>query len=468
MDIFKQFASEIRGVPFLLITIFLILGVIFPVLSIVLLLLSLFKPLSYIRAYAFVVLLGATTITLQERIAPETAKHKSDNLTIIEHYSDKYYGCKTEDDLYVALELNQKMRLREGNIIIGDFLFKDIDRDYLSPKSSYNLLKAEGYSVVAQPYDNIRVAQGDVKVSMWQNLQKKAINRLSTLNLSKDKVAVVTALVTGDRDLDRSSISLYKHAGIMHTLALSGLHVGIVAAIVSALLLFMKSYRLRIAKAIITVVILITYALFTGASPSVQRAVIMFIVIILSNYASVRVDTSFNALFFAAFLIILISPSSLWNISFRLSFTALLSILIFAPRILSLIKIKSAALRHILSIIVVTISAQILIIPMQMYYFSSISTVSIINNVVATLAIPIVILLGFIYLAFPIQILSMPIDWMLETIETTASITTKLPFSYIYSIELEEVGLITTYIAIFAITAYIKVRELKLNKRYNR
>jgi competence protein ComEC len=147
--------------------------------------------------------------------------------------------------------------------------------------------------------------------------------------------AVLKALVIGDRTAISSEVrDEFNRAGVGHVLAISGLHIGIVATV--AFFFFHKLLRLvrpllwrawtRKGAAILSLVPVGIYGLVSGMSPSTQRAVIM-VGAFLMTFLFERERDTLNTLALAAFIILIWFPPALFSISFQLSFAAVLSIL---------------------------------------------------------------------------------------------------------------------------------------------
>ena len=118
----------------------------------------------------------------------------------------------------------------------------------------------------------------------------------------------------------------------MHILAISGFNVGIVAYVI---FLFLKIFPLgRRGHYILTILILIVYAVLTGGQPPVVRATIMAVVF-LAGFILEREPESINTLSCAALFILLVNPVNLFDVGFQLSFVSVLAIIVFYPKCVS-------------------------------------------------------------------------------------------------------------------------------------
>ncbi len=197
--------------------------------------------------------------------------------------------------------------------------FKGIWRTAYTQGSRLQVMHRESSNDAAQHLNNARRA-------------------LAALIESADRgpsAAVLKALIIGDRAAISSEVrDRFNRAGVSHVLAISGLHIGIVAMV--AFLLFHKLLGLvppllwrawtRKGAAVLSLVPVCIYGLISGMSPSTQRAVIMVVAFLLTFLFERERDT-LNTLALAAFIILIFFPPALFSISFQLSFIAVLSIL---------------------------------------------------------------------------------------------------------------------------------------------
>lgn len=210
-----------------------------------------------------------------------------------------------------------------------------------------------------------------------------------------------SSLLKGLLLADRSNISYntkveFINAGVIHVLAVSGLHVGFIALIIIILLgrinLFLRS--------IITMIALFLFLIITGAQPSVIRAVIMGTVIILS-FMFVRGTNIFNSLALAALIILLMKPGQLFSPGFQLSFSAVWGIAVFYPifrEIISKINVKSKAVEYILLFLCVSLGAQIGTLPFTLIYFGKLSIIALVINLIVIPLVGVIIATGIISL----------------------------------------------------------------------
>jgi len=237
---------------------------------------------------------------------------------------------------------------------------------------------------------------------------RSGLRKLIEENSSPPEGKILQALILGEKkEIPKNVRDKFNRAGISHILAISGLHIGIIAFFsIFIIRCIMKSseyvlLRFNIIKvsALFAFIPIIVYAFIAGFGISTVRATIMILAFLVAILCGKEREL-FNTLALAAFVILVISPTSLFNISFQLSFTAVAAILFVTPRISSLIPKLNMDKNHyfkkvLLSIalfIIVSLSATLGTIPLVAFYFNRISTVVLLSNL---MVIPII---GFIVL----------------------------------------------------------------------
>lgn len=155
--------------------------------------------------------------------------------------------------------------------------------------------------------------------------------------------AVMTALVTGgQQEIPPPLVAAYARAGVSHILSISGFHLGIISFVLVQFIawLLLRSERLslllvpRRAALFLSFPVVIYYLFFTGAAPATVRAAVMLGAVALAFWAE-REEEILNALLTAAFLILLLDPAVLFDVSFQFSFLALWGIIVLTPVLLS-------------------------------------------------------------------------------------------------------------------------------------
>lgn len=213
------------------------------------------------------------------------------------------------------------------------------------------------------------------------------VGKIVASGLDEQASAFVAAVLTGDDSLlPRRFRDSYAAAGVAHILALSGAHVAVIVVILSIVFSPLGWIGHRKARWCVIIPVLWLYALFTGLSPSVCRAVIMATAVMLSLILD-RPKSSLNALCLAAMLILLFSPLSLFNAGFQLSFMATVAIIIFVPG-LSPVNCHKYKGGFLVSVIITTLAATLGTMPLVAYRFHTLPVYFLIANLVAVAIIP--------------------------------------------------------------------------------
>lgn len=250
---------------------------------------------------------------------------------------------------------------------------------------------------------------GQFRIARWLERLRGRISALVNSTVAPPQGHVLRALIAGDRSgIPKQIREVFNRAGVSHLMAISGLHVGIVAAcaywIIERLLRqirFLLQYGWsRKGAALLSIAPVVLYGILSGMSPSTQRAVIMVVVFLLAWPVN-REQEIFNTLAVAALGILIISPPCLFSISFQLSFMAVFAIVcglrcwdayLPAPSRSG----KMAATRHrALQFLAVTLCATFGTLPIVMVYFNRVSLIGpVANCIVVPLVGSIVVPIG--------------------------------------------------------------------------
>lgn len=236
-------------------------------------------------------------------------------------------------------------------------------------------------------------------------VRNQLIQNFVFLGFQENELAVLSAISLGDKSsLDNSLQEAYAGAGAMHILAVSGLHVGIVFMIFNQLFKFFKETNWqRWVKAVLLLLVIWGFAFLTGLSPSVQRAACMFSFVIFAKALNRHSDI-LNSIAGAAFLLLVINPTLLFEVGFQLSFAAVIGIVSLHPIIYSCFQTRFWLIDKAWSLIVVSFCAQIATLPFIFFYFHQFPNWFLVTNlIVIPLAFTIVagaLLVAVVYLIF--------------------------------------------------------------------
>ncbi|MDB0006799.1 ComEC family competence protein [Flavobacteriales bacterium] len=309
------------------------------------------------------------------------------------------------------------------------------DRVLISSRPNEITPPSNPYQFNYKKYLNVRNITHQVYVSSfdfnqvegeWGNDFVKSINTfrnelaniLSQSELNSNQLSVCTALLLVDKsEMSQELTQTFSESGVIHVLAVSGLHVGIIFLLINELLVFMnRTQLLKLLKVFIVLICLWSYAFITSLSPSVMRAATMFSFIAIANVMQ-RQTNIYNTLAASAFLLLIIEPSMIFEVGFQLSYLAVLGIVSIYPKIYLLLLFKSKWIDALWQLICVSIAAQIATFPLGIYYFHQFPNYFLLANVLVIPLIPLIIYFGLFYLLlFDFAFISEPVLLILKFI----------------------------------------------------
>jgi competence protein ComEC len=217
----------------------------------------------------------------------------------------------------------------------------------------------------------------------------------------EDQQAIASALLIGyNNDIDKELKQAYANTGVVYLIAVSGMSLGLLYILLVGS--FSKIPVIRRSKwmeLILVVCCLWIFALLTGASAAVLRSAIMFTCIAVGK-AFNRKASIYNSIAASAFILLCYDPYFLWNISFQISYLAMISIVVFQKPVYDLIYVKNKWLDKIWQMIAVALSVQILTLPICIYYFQQFPVLFLITNVVAIPLATIILFAELLLLSF--------------------------------------------------------------------
>jgi len=280
-----------------------------------------------------------------------------------------------------------------------------------------------------------------------------------------NEYAVAGALILGHRqELDRRLRDSYAASGAMHVLAVSGLHVGIIYMVVQWLLGFMKKTSLlRIARPLIILAVIWSYALVTGLSPSVTRAATMFSFVAFAVYLG-RKSGIMNTLACSALFQLLMNPLELFLAGFQLSYMAVTGIVLCQPAVYSLARFKNRVADRLWALTAVSLSAQVAIFPLIIYHFNHFPNLFLVTNLFAVPLAIVILYSGlamiavsfFPYLAYAFAII---LNMSLMLLNFMTSAVSSFPFSQTRDIAAGIPGVILLYALLVMLYCFFSSRK---------
>lgn len=258
--------------------------------------------------------------------------------------------------------------------------------------------------------------------AMAGNIREGIISRLRTHDFKPDELAIIQALLLGQRqEISQEIYSNYAAAGVIHILAVSGLHVGIILLLLNRLLVPLERLRSgKLIKLVLLLILLWGFALLAGLSPSVVRAVSMFSFIAVGMQLKRRTSV-LNTLFMSMMVLLLLNPGFIRQVGFQLSYAAVFSIVLIQPHFYNIYKGESRIIKYFWGLLSITLAAQIGVLPLSLFYFNQFPGLFFISNLVILPFLGLILGLGILVLILArIDLLpTILVDlfgWMIETL----------------------------------------------------
>ena len=358
--------------------------------------------------------------------------------------------------------------------------YKGFDyKQYLKSKNIYGTIDCVQYEIIANNKINI--------ISNIINYVQNNIKENMSNILDEEQGALCIGILIGDREnISDITEDNFKKSNLTHMLAVSGSHITYIIVALTTLL----SKTNRKFSLIITIIFLLFFTVLTGFTASVLRASIMGILTLLASILHRKSDT-INNLGISSIIILLYNPYLLVDAGFLLSYAGTIGIIFFSKKIsngISIIvnkinpnllnieqnnnskilfvkSIIEKIILYVISSLSVTISANIVIIPIMAYMFSTISFTFWISNILAGSIMEVVTIFGFItYLisiVFPMlaEFLAIALNLFLTILLKIAEISSIIPGASIYIKTPSLIMCVMYYLVIFILFNLKPIRQ---------
>lgn len=453
----------------------------FVILSIIVSLITSFKKNTYRNAICmYLIFMCISSIYVYNKNLNYESKYKKyDNKnisiegTIISDIEEKEYNytftIRTKGDYFLV---NLKKNKEEISLEYGDKL--QISGEYQEPNKARNY---KGFDY--KNYLKINKIYGIIRVDLYTNIIIKHQKNLSNFKLlihkireklkqniqellTKETYALGIGILIGDNSrINEKIVEDFKNSNLSHMLAVSGAHINYVVLTVS--ILFTKKRAGIKAQRVVTIMMMLFFMELTQMTSSVVRAGISCIIYMLASLLYRKADV-INAMAISTLLILLNNPFKLFDIGFQLSYAGTLGIILFCKLIN--IPIKNKLLKYLKDSIIISISANIFIIPIMMYQFNTISLTFILSNLLAGPLLGISIILEIIVLLISfmsINIAAIPakvLNILLILIINIANWFSNIEISKIYVITPQIISIVAYYLICAAIILKQKNRKI--------
>ena len=338
-----------------------------------------------------------------------------------ERWKTLLYLDAAYSDLKPGDQITAVVKLNDAGIVAGEFS---------------DLYYSQGIRLTGQCYGQIEVEKGQNAVLRYfpQYLSHAVQGGISAA-FPDDTAPMIFALVTGDKDgLPDSFYQALQRTGLAHTVAVSGMHLTFLAGMLAALL--KRGRRL----AICSIGVIVLFTLMVGATPSVVRAAIMQILLLLAP-AFNRENDRVTSISFALACILAANPYAVANVGLQLSFGSVVGIQIVGlplnqwlmrkgnvmcdtGKVGWIVSIRKKLVRFVCSTFSVSIGAMLFTAPLTAWQFGTVSLLSPLSNLIALPLVEISFVLGLVgsviaLLVPPLgMLIGLPAVWCVRLLQT--------------------------------------------------
>ena len=363
-----------------------------------------------------------------------------------------------EKPYLVRFYLDDKVFVEPGDRISGSFRFR-LTTAGGNDNPTYH--RGEGQFLLLYETKEVGIKQAEQAPwfcypAVWR---QKLLDSLAEM-FPEDVAGFTQALLLGERDkLDYETQTALKCSGIQHVVAVSGLHVSILCG-----LLYLLTLRRRYAALLIGAPVLLLFAAVVGFTPSVTRACVMQILILLADVTD-REHDPFTDLAFSVLVMLSVNPMTVTSVSFQLSVGCMIGIFLFHQKIKAWIQSRkwfgSAKGKGIIprlkrwfsSSVSITLSAMVVTTPFVAYYFGAVSLISAVTNLLTLWCISfifygVVVCCAVCFLNLSAAtVLAGIVAWPIRYVVMLAKLCAKIPFAAVYTQ--------SVYIIIWLVVCYI-------------
>lgn len=381
------------------------------------------------------------------------------------HTADSVYQARGRIIIYFKKDSSVKL-LQAGSSIAFNKPLQEI-RNNNNPGSfdykQYSLYKGITHTIYLTEKNYLlsdKVDQSNFD-HLLQSARSYVLSVLKKYIKGDKEQGLAEALLIGYKDdLDQSLLQSYTNTGVVHVIAVSGMHLALIFWLLN--LVFRPLLKRKSTKwlhPVFILAILWAFTLLAGGAASIVRAAVMFSFILLGS-AFNRKSSIYNTLAASAFALLCYNPYWLWDVGFLLSYAAVLSIVVFYKPVYNLLFVRNKLLDWLWQLAAVSIAAQILTTPIAIYYFHQFPVYFLVTNL---LVVPVssfvligelvLVLISFIDPLAKItgKILSALIWWMNGFIERLEV----FPFSVWEGLQINFLQVIFLFIAIAAFSFWL-------------
>jgi competence protein ComEC len=340
----------------------------------------------------------------------------------------------------------------------GEFNF----RDFLRFKNTFHqhFVKTDQVRTVVRSHDH-GILDYSHRARVW------ASDQLKKFIPGKQELGITMALVLGVTEgLDNDLLDAYSASGAMHVLSVSGLHVGIIYALI---LFFLKPIRAfswsRWLIAAFSLICLWGYAFVTGLSPSVLRAVMMFSFIVVATPFG-RGTNIYNSLAASAFLLLIYDPYLIMSVGFQLSYLAVIGIVFLYRPLYNLWELENIWWDKVWQITCVSLVAQLATFALGIFYFHQFPVYFLLSNLLVVPLSTAVLVVGLVLLVFCsipalASLVAIVLEFLVRLLNGSVFLIEDMPFSVIRNIQISSMQCLLLMVTIVSMILLFKARKFQ-------
>lgn len=281
--------------------------------------------------------------------------------------------------------------------------------------------------------------------------------------LSPQAFSICAALLTGyDEEIEQPVMEAFSHSGTLHVLSVSGLHTGLIYLMLSYVLdFFDKKRKRKNHRFVLTTLVLWLFALITGFSAPVLRAVIMFNLLGAGKiYFRNQLKNQLNILCVSAFILLFYNPFFILNVGFQLSYCALFGILFFQPKFQTLLQSENKIINSVWLSISASFAATLATLPLTLLYFKQLPLWFFVCNIVVVPA-TFVLLIGAILMLLRLKIIALILNMLVKLLISFIMMFNTKGFSYLEGIHFTFIDSVFLTCFIIVLTHAIQIKSYR-------
>jgi competence protein ComEC len=335
-------------------------------------------------------------------------------------------------------------------------------KQFLQNKNIYHTVYVNDLNCHIVPFKNASFNF----TQLGTQIKASTVSVLRSSGLSHSAFSICSALLVGyDDEIESDTMKSFSHSGTLHILSVSGMHTGVLYAILVFLFSVIDKHdRYKKVKFGVILSFLVLFIFITGLSPSVLRAALMLALVLLGK-TFYRQGNSYNTLLLSAFVLLVFNPFLIIDVGFLLSYFAVFGIMYFYPILSKLYVFENKILQWLWASVLISIAATVFTLPITLYYFHQFPIWFALSNLII-IPISMMILVGAVLLILCFKLIAISqllvycINGCTNMMLWFAKLSDNKTYGYIDFISFSKIDIVFLSITIFLVFVIIA------NKRY--